>query len=341
MVDSLDPRSHLGTVASNDAFADQPAGTMFYLSTIKVGSVQAGASPLTVTNWEVFEGSLLAVCFKYGDTLRVEGTAVMIGMGLAFSAKHVLADHLEALTTGDAELICFGVRPSGIADIWKCYAHSADDTSAGDLNLLCLKLVSEWVPDRHFKVLPLTTRIPPPGETLTVVGFRFDEVIPRDSVDGPTRFPGLLYVSKGSAGEFSYPIHDSVLAPFPTIEVLSGSLGGMSGGAVLDVKGRLVGITSLGLSSDDEPGPTLAAWWMTAVFWRTTLMWPPGVYPDQSAILWEMPTVAIYGREDVQLLDEPNFRYVLQGATEQSATASADGERSPWARSTGPGAQIT
>jgi hypothetical protein len=309
VADNPDGQWHRGEVVSDDALAGRPTGTTFLVSPLDVSQVEAGAAPMTVNNWDVFHGSLLAVGFKYGDAVVVTGTAVMIGMGLALSARHVFDDHLEALEKGAAVPVCFGVRPDGAADIWQVYALSWDDKGAGDLQLLCLRLVSDLPADRHFRTLRLTTRIPPPGETLTVVGYRFDEPASAQSVEDPAVLAGHMYVSKGSAAEWRYPIHDLVLAPYPTIEVLSGSLGGMSGGAVFDVNGHVVGITSRGWQTEDQQGPTLAAWWMTGVFWRTAPTWPPGVY-DAAAILWNMPTVNIVGREKVQLLDEPDFRYL-------------------------------
>jgi hypothetical protein len=116
-----------------------------------------------------------------------------------------------------------------------------------------------------------------------------------------------MYASQGSAGDFSYPIHHSVLAPFPTIEIFSGSLGGMSGGAVLDVNCHVIGVISWGLKSDDQQRPTLAAWWMSAYCWRLSQQtWPPGLHVEGAA-LYEMPTIHIVGREHVQVLDEPKF----------------------------------
>ena len=242
---------------------------MLRVSSLNIDPVQAAAAPLTVSNWECFDGALLAVCFQYGDTHVIDGTAVMIGLGLALSAKHVFDNHRDALYKGHAVLLCFGMCPNGRLDIWHCYAMSPEDGD-GDLELLSLKLVSDLPADGHFMVTPLTTRIPPPGEALTVVGFRFEDSASTDSIHNPVTLGGLLYVSQGAAGQFSYPIHDSVVAPYPTIEILSGSLGGMSGGAAFDGNGRLIGIISRG---DDASGFVSLLW--PSVFTPIELAWPP------------------------------------------------------------------
>jgi hypothetical protein len=68
-----------------------------------------------VDNWEFFDGSLLAVGFREGnDVLKIEGTPIMIGPGLAISAKHVYEDRLDALLEGKEVMYCVGLRPGGL-----------------------------------------------------------------------------------------------------------------------------------------------------------------------------------------------------------------------------------
>ena len=308
MTDSSQHQKHQATISTTDSLADAPVGTTIAVSFHDVDRVQAQAAPSSVNNWEYFNGALLAVCFQYGNHHTVEGTAVMIGVGLALSAKHVFDEHCDALAAGEAVMFCFGLRPNGVLDIWHCYRMMTHNSGEfGDLELLSLTLVSDMPADHHFSLLSLTTRKPQPGEPVTVVGFRFEDSASRDSVHDPVALAGQMYLSQGAAGAFSYPIHDSVLAPYPTIEIFSGSLGGMSGGAVFDVNGHVVGITSLGLQGDDQQGPTLAAWWMSAYFWRPEPTWPAGLYQAGAAIS-EMPElVRIVGREHVQVLNEPQF----------------------------------
>lgn len=306
MTDNVEPQTAYRAVTSSDPLGDLPAGTALSVSPLDYGSVQATATPQDVANWEVFDGSLLAVCFQYGDRYVVEGTAVMVGLGLALSAAHVFDDHRDALARGEAVLTCFGMRANGVAEIWQCYAMSRDKEDVCDLELLCLKLISDVPADHRFRVLPLTTRLPVPGETVTVVGYRFEGPFVRKSADDPILLGGAMYLSQGTVGEFSYPVQHPVLAPYPAITFDSGTLGGMSGGAVFDKNNQVCAITTRGLQTDGEPGYTRAVWWMTALFWRTEASWPPGVH-DPLATFWEMPTITIAGREHVRLLDEPNF----------------------------------
>jgi hypothetical protein len=160
------------------------------VSSLNISPVQAEASPSTVENYEYFEGALLTVCIQYGNTYAIEGTAVMIGLGLAISAKHVFDDHRAALNAGDAVLLCLGVRSDGVLDVWHCYSMAtANDT---DLQLLSLKLASGLPADGGFSTIPLTTRMPPPGEQLTVVGFRFKDSASTDSIYNPVALSGLM-----------------------------------------------------------------------------------------------------------------------------------------------------
>jgi hypothetical protein len=290
-----------------DPLAAPTDGMRITVSSLKLDPVQAEAAPLSVENDEYFDGALLAVCIQYGNTYVVEGTAVMIGLGLALSAKHVFDDHRAAFDAGDAVGLCIGVRGDGTVAAWHVYSM-ATLPNGTDLQLLSLRLVSDMPTDGDFSIIPLTTRVPARGEHLTTVGFRFDdEPASTDSIENPVALSGLLYVSQGAAGQFSFPVHDSVLAPYPTIEVLSGTLGGMSGGAVIDVNGHIVGITSRGLETDDQQGPSLAAWWVPAYFWKPQLTWPSGFYDEEFTGVSDNLTVRIVGREHILVTE--NGRY--------------------------------
>ena len=198
MADSPEHKRHEATITTADPLGTPQDGMRITVSSLNISPVQAEASPLTVENYEYFDGALLTVCVQYGDTYAIEGTAVMIGLGLAISAKHVFDSHRAALNEGDAVLLCIGVRGDGAIEVWHCYSMAT--TADTDLQLLSLKLASKLPADSDFTTIPLTTRIPPPGEHLTVVGFRFERSASADSIHNPVALSGLMTYRKAPLG---------------------------------------------------------------------------------------------------------------------------------------------
>lgn len=182
--------------------------------------------------------------------------------------------------------------------------HFQLSNDGGDLAILSLGLVSELPEGRQFTSLPLTTRRPLPGEPLTIIGFRFD----------PDTFPyaGNMLTAVGEVGQVYWPVRDSVMAPFPAIEIRCGSHGGMSGGAVLDQDGAVVGVISTGLGLDDGEGPTLAAWCVGVFGWHVTASWPRGFYPAGTLIA-NIPVIRILGRERLMIKDDGTVQLTLSG----------------------------
>jgi hypothetical protein len=98
--------------------------------------------------------------------------------------------------------------------------------------------------------------------------------------------------------------------PYPTIEIACGSLGGMSGGAILDDDGFLLGVTSRGVDADDGLGPTFAAWIVGALHRSVELPWPPGVYSSPIHLLdIDDRLLGIEGREKVAVVDGMTMHY--------------------------------
>lgn len=100
--------------------------------------------------------------------------------------------------------------------------------------------------------------------------------------------------------------------PFPTIEVACGSIGGMSGGALLDETGFLLGETSRGVTSEDGLGPTFVAWVVGALNRELEIPWPPGIYPQPVHLLdinqW---LLLIEGRDHVRAVDANRVEHEL------------------------------
>jgi len=231
------------------------------------------------------------------------------------SATHVLRDHADAIAALELSDYCVGVRSGQRADLWavRRSLRYAEDNS--DVMFLGVELNSEIWDDWHVSCIPISTRMPDEGELLQIVGYRIDR--PHAAPEPLPMIRGVraagrgdLYVATGETEQVHYPKRDSLLAPFPAIEISCGALGGMSGGAVIDEHGALVGILSRSFDTDDGQGPSTAAWIIHALMFNVTLPWPPGAYEPDTAIL-SLPhdLLTIYGRDHVRLVGPMDIEY--------------------------------
>lgn len=286
----------LSGVVSPDPLKGLPIGANLRIRPVVFGTSDAQCVPLHVTNWTFFEGALLAVAFHGGQETRIDGTAVMIAPGLAMTATHVLANNLEGLRDGTVFGICAGPRSGGL-DLWKFRSISHDE--ADDTAFLSLELMSPITDGWHLSTMPLTTRCPSVGEKVTITGFRFEEPWGFASDGSPVEAIGNLYAASGEVSAVYHPFRDHILMPYPAIEIQCGSLGAMSGGAVLDRDGCLLGLIARGFNTEAKDGPTYASWIVSSALARKLdIPWPPGMYAGQvSATAIADAALRIIGRE--------------------------------------------
>lgn len=89
----------------------------------------------------------------------------------------------------------------------------------------------------------------------------------------------------------------------PTFEVQCGSLGAMSGGAVLDASGKLMGVISRGFATEDGNGTTYATVINEILDRPIDIDWPPGAYSGKLAIHEIDPAfIDIEGRDRLRLI---------------------------------------
>jgi hypothetical protein len=298
-------------------WSDNPlAGRPVSVQWVEPGAAPVGQVVSGVQNWDYYDGAIVGVGIADGETFTIYGSGVMVAPGLVLTATHVIDEHADALEAKTSRLYCIGVRSGGQAELWALRTLRYPTTES-DIAFIGVELCSEVTADWRLSCLPISTRAPREGEELTIVGFRFDD--PRcvgdlGSIDGiPVMSRGQLYVSIGETEAVWYPQRDSVLAPFPTIEIKCGSLHGMSGGAVLDRSGALVGILSTGcLNHPDGHGPSNAAWIIDALKFSVNLVWPPGLYgPETPIIEIPYPLINIIGRDKVTLIGPNEIDYTL------------------------------
>lgn len=260
-----------GTI-TDDPLTSLPVGARLDFQCLSPMESNANAVPNFVNNWDHFDGALLGILFKSATAAEVDGSAAMIGPGLALSASHVFAPRKTAIMAGELVPYCFGIRNDSL-QFWKVTAF-VDSDEANDLVVLYLTACSAAPDDFVYFVFGMRSSSPQLGEQVHLVGFR-SEVL--EGFTG-TDLNCNLYVSAGEVSEVYPTGRDRVLAPFPCFEVASGALGSMSGGAAFDAQGRLLGLVSRSFSTEDGAGPTTVALLGPALDRQIAPPWPPKAY---------------------------------------------------------------
>lgn len=191
--------------------------------------------------------SLVGVSRLTERGMELVGSGVMIGPGLLLTATHVL-DEIEP----DSSPVFATFLPDGVR-IWLGKAFiTSEGTSAfderrktvSDISLVSCSLNSDALEHRHLMLAPMQVALPLVGERLWAFGYR-----QKDMQDGSALVTPL--VSSGLVAA-AYPQGRGERMPAACIEVNMDSLGGMSGGPVVNDKGNVIGIVSSSL----EGGPS-------------------------------------------------------------------------------------
>lgn len=223
--------------------------------------------------------ALAAVGRLGGEGLEILGSGVMVGPGLLLTATHVLDefDHagppplfITFLENGSRAWL-----PKDVATVSGPSAFGPDRKVISDITLVSCTLNSDALASHPLMLAPMQVALPLIGERLWAFGFR------HGGIDGGTALLTPL-VSSGL-----------VTAAFPTgrgerlasscIEVDMDAWGGMSGGAVVNSKGYLVGIVSASLS---DGGPTYVT-----LIWEALRMKVKGPVPK----LQKVPEISLIG----------------------------------------------
>ncbi len=212
--------------------------------------------------------SLVAISKETPAGTTVIGSGVMVARGLLLTATHVL-DEFRGLGFGP---VCMSFLPKG-PRVWLPYAsttvsgqskYDPNHSVVSDISLVSCTLNSDAIPEEPLMLTPMRVALPLIRQRLWAFGFRHQAI----SENIPLVTP---FVSSGRvSGAFPYGRGERM--PSPCIEVDMDTLGGMSGGPVVNDKGELIGI----VSSSWEGGPSYVT-----LIWdvlRTTVDTPPGLF---------------------------------------------------------------
>ena len=192
--------------------------------------------------------SLVAVAYFDDDGLSFLGSGVMVAPGLLLTATHVL-DELRALGKYPIFLTFLPTGARGwlakeSRNSMRKSKYEEGEANPSDLTLVSCTLNSDAVADYPLNLGTLKVGLPLVGERLWAFGFRHGFVEDGVASVSPMVSSGLVTAA--------FPQGRGERMPAPCIEVEMDTMGGMSGGPVVDSDGNVIGV----VSSSIDGGPS-------------------------------------------------------------------------------------
>lgn len=257
-------------IVIGDPAATMPVGSEMRFQAVPIQPKFAGPAA-SISNWEFFEGMLLAIAFGDRAGHRVEGSAVLVAPGVALCATHVIEPHVLRLLAAEAGAVCVGVTSHGL-QIWRF--RKITHVPNTDLTILGLELASALPPHNTFFQAAISTRTPVEGEELLICGFRAPQAV--EDARG-IEIRGELRLSKGPVSA-RYPRgRDRAMIPWPSVEVACPALGGMSGGPIFDSNGLLIGLLCSSMDFAEGGGTSNISMIWPALATTIECVWPGGL----------------------------------------------------------------
>ncbi|WP_170287349.1 S1 family peptidase [Halioglobus maricola] len=226
-----------------------------------------------------FKGLNVAIGFVNEENHRIIGSGVMVAPGLCLTASHVIEETLRKQALLHTFVDDKNMR------IWSPEDFHAQRFSArllpfqrpemkySDVGVLSCSPFSSFSDCEDYLFAPLRIDVPKIGERLWTTGYR--ETL-NDGV--PTV---AFFISSGLVTEQYLEGRGSHLQG-PCIEVAMEALGGMSGGAVFNEDGYIVGVISSCLGDqNDNKGPTYVTLLWPSLLSTVHSPWPDQYWPNQ------------------------------------------------------------
>lgn len=250
--DIVDCRSHQTSSMSEQTHIVQITSDNPDLATLQkswataVFSAEDGLGPMASLHQA--GDSIVALATMTEDGFMILGSGVMVGPGLMFTASHVLDEFPEK----GAGPVCLTFLPCG-ARAWLPRGRTTlsgpsefgpDRRRISDLTLMSCTLNSDALSESSLLLAPIQLTLPLIGDRLWAFGYRHGDIVDAAALLTPLVASGLV--------TGCYPQGRGERMPGSCIEVDMDTVGGMSGGPVVNDDGWVVGIVSSSL----EGGPT-------------------------------------------------------------------------------------
>lgn len=188
--------------------------------------------------------ALVAVARIDDDGMTILGSGVMVAPGILLTATHVL-DEFSADSSGPVFMTFLPGHarawlPIDVVTISRPSEFYEDLTVFSDLSLVSCSLNSDALDEFPLGLATMQVALPLVGERLWAIGFRHHDI-----EKGAARVTPM--VSSGLVTE-AFPNGRGERLASPCFEVSMDTIGGMSGGAVVNAEGRVLGIVSASLA---------------------------------------------------------------------------------------------
>jgi len=223
--------------------------------------------------------ALVAVGRVYDDGPEIIGSGVMVGPGLLLTATHVLDEFPKS--SPPPLFMTFlesGMRawlPKDVTTVSGSSEFGHDRKVVSDISLVGCTLNSDALAHRPLMLAPMQVTLPLIGERLWAFGFRHGGIKAGAALLTPLVSSGLVTAA--------FPRGRGERLASSCIEVDMDVRGGMSGGAVVNSDGYLVGIVSASVS---DGGPTYVT-----LIWEALRMRVKGSVPK----LQKVPQISLIG----------------------------------------------
>lgn len=278
---NLEQQKIISGVVTEDPSINPEVGTVIAFQGIIVKILPDNISG-SLENFATFGGVLLSLHFGSSDTHEVEGSAVMVGPGIALGARHVIEPHLKYLIKGEKHAMALGATECGM-QIWT--VRHVTLVSGSDIVILGLELISKMPDNNVFCVAQITTRLPKLNERVQITGIRANSATRiTEEACGGYSMGASLRVSAGNITNRYREGRDSCFITWPVLEVDCPSWGGMSGGPVFDESGLLVGLLCTSFSGNQGLGPSYVSLLWPALPTMFLGGWPTLAFPGTKSL---------------------------------------------------------